>query len=154
MISLANPLADRADDRLAHLGMTATIKASRQESNGALGLVELTLDPHFRNMVAHWHQQTLEVIYVLAGTVAVTVEDATFTAASGRVVIIPPRSVHHLWNPTDAPARLLLLYSPGGLEAYFAALATACTASQLSAIAAQYDQFAPPLLETKGDATR
>lgn len=151
MITRVDPLADKPDDRHTRLGMTATIKTTAQESKGAFGLVELILSAHFRNMAAHWHRETMETLYVLAGTVAFTVGDVTFTASSGRVVIIPPGTVHHVWNPTMSSATLLQLYTPGGSEAYFTELAVACTAmqietNQLLVIAAKYDQFMPSLL--------
>lgn len=137
---------DRQSGLFAHLGMTAITKVTAQASNGGLGLVEVSLSPHFRNMAPHWHRQTTEVIYVLDGTVAFTVGDATFTGTSGRVVIIQPCTVHHLWNPTALPATVLLIYTPGGFAAYFAELTVAGStvpikAEQLLAIAAQYDQF-------------
>lgn len=143
--------SDSPGERRTQLGVTTVIKTTTQESQGAFGLVELTLSPYFGNMAAHWHRETMETIYVLAGTVAFTIDDVTFTGTGGRVVIIPPRTIHQVWNPTVSPAMLLHFYTPGGFESYFAEVVTACNAgqidaNQLNAIAAKYDQFVPPLL--------
>lgn len=149
--SSSNLPQNRQESLLTRLGMTATIKTSAPASNGSLGVVELTLSPHCRTMLPHWHGQTTEIVYILDGTLAFTVGDESFTGMRGRVVIIPPRTVHHLWNPTASPATVLLLYTPGGLEAYFADLtamgtATPITAAQWFALAARYDQFPPAVL--------
>jgi hypothetical protein len=53
---------------------------------------------------------------------------------------------HAFWNPTDEPARLLEIISPGGFERYFADLAEVFSASpaapdpqRLAAVAERYD---------------
>lgn len=146
-----NLLQNRQEGLLTRLGMTATVKTSAPACNGGLGVVELTLSPHCRTMLPHWHGQTTEIVYILDGTLAFTLGEESFTGMRGRVVIIPPRTVHHFWNPTASPATVLLLYTPGGLEAYFAELtasgiATSITTAQWFALAARYDQFPPPVL--------
>lgn len=133
-------------------GATGSIKAASADTNGRLGLIELTLPPHFRGLTPHWHAKTTEAFYILDGTLAFTLAEQTFTITRGGFVLAPPRTLHHFWNPTAAPATLLNFCTPGGLEACFAELATAFAntpfdAEQLIAIAAQYDQFPPPVLE-------
>jgi len=79
---------------------------------------------------------------------AFTLAEQTFTITRGGFVLAPPRTLHHFWNPTAAPATLLNFFTPGGLEACFVELAAAFAnapfnVEQQIAIAAQYDQFPP-----------
>jgi hypothetical protein len=72
----------------------------------------------------------------------------------GAVAVVPPRAVHRFSNPGDAPARFLVLATPGaGLDRYFAELAELIAASPVwppadpgavAAIAERYDTFSPP----------
>lgn len=144
---------DHSSDHLktwSLFGAIGAIKVGSADTNGSFSLIEITLPPHFRYGAPHWHAQTTETFYVLNGTLAFTLEEQTFTVTRGGFVLAPPRTVHHLWNPTSAPVTLLNFFSPGGFEACFIELAaTFATApfdlEQMLAIAAKHDQFAPPV---------
>jgi quercetin dioxygenase-like cupin family protein len=135
---------------LSLFGATGSIKAASADTNGSFGLIEITVPPHFRYGAPHWHAQMTEAFYMLEGTLAFTLENQTFTATLSGFVLVPPRTVHHFWNPTSAPATFLNFFTPGGFEVCFAELAAAFAnapfdAKQMIEIAAKYDQFAPPV---------
>lgn len=135
---------------LSFFGATGTIKAACAATNGNFGLIEITLPAHYRHGAPHWHAQTTETFYVLDGTLAFTLEEQTFTITRGGSVLAPPRTVHHLWNPTSAPVTLLDFFTPGRFEACFVELAETFAIlpfdlQQMIKIAAKHDQFAPPV---------
>lgn len=135
--------------KFSFLGVTAVLRATGGGTGGTFGMAELTLPPHFRHILPHWHAHTTESFYVLDGTIAFTLEDRTFTLGRGGFVMAPQRTVHQFWNPTAAPVTLLDLYLPGGFEAYFEELAATFPnnagfdALRMAEIGAKYDQFAP-----------
>lgn len=60
-----------------------------------------------------------EIFYVLEGSLTFTLDGQTYVCGAGDFVSIPPTHIHTFSNPNDAPARFLLLFSPGGFEGYF-----------------------------------
>lgn len=126
-----------------------TIKADQADTGGAFELLEATLPPYSGAGQPHWHAQQSEVLYVLDGTLAMTLGDETLTVRRGGCVVVPPHLVHVIWNPTGASVTYLTLSAPAGREAFLAAMAAARAAGalnppQLLVLAAQHDQFAPP----------
>lgn len=134
------------------LGMTITCKASSTDTQGAFALVEYTAAPHFRGQAPHCHVHTTEVFYLLDGMLAFTLGDETIMATQGTSILVPPQVVHAFWNPTAAPVTFLALFSPGGLERYFAELAALVAAEpvlqpadlrKVAALTAKFDVVYP-----------
>lgn len=73
----------------------------------------------------HHHEDEDQVAYVLEGTIGYMVGDQEFLAEAGSLVVRPRGIPHVLWNPTDAPARMLEITVPGTLMEYFHAAQTA-----------------------------
>lgn len=117
-------LAAGQGQKLAVLGLAVTVKDFGRAA-GAAGLVEISLPPYYRGLPAHWHARSTEVFYVLNGTLAFTLGKETFTVGRGSAVYVPPGVVHLFWNPVAAPASCLVMCSPSGLQACWAALAGA-----------------------------
>lgn len=84
------------------------------ETEGTFGLVAYTLPPFYRGEGLSHHAGHFAGCYVLAGLVAFTSGKATFTLGAGEFVLISPGQPHRCWNPSPNPARLLLLFAPGG----------------------------------------
>ncbi len=105
-------------------GVTLNTRVSSADTAGAFALIEATAAPYCDGLAPHWHAYTTEVIYVLNGTLACTLGDVTTTASPGTAILIPPRVVHTIWNPTAVPATYLIWCSPGGFERYCEAWAT------------------------------
>nr|MCU0493336.1 cupin domain-containing protein [Chloroflexaceae bacterium] len=101
-----------------------TVLVTGAETGGAFSLVTLTLPPYHPGLPPHVHQRQAEGCYVLGGTLAFTHGDRTITLTHGASVLVPPGVPHTCWNPTAAPAAILLIYAPGCDEDEAQALAS------------------------------
>jgi quercetin dioxygenase-like cupin family protein len=99
-----------------------TVKASSADTGGAYTLIEMFLPPA-SGPRPHLHAREEESFYILEGTIQFQVADDSFTAKAGAYVKAPRGVRHALQNIGTAPARLLLLVTPGGLEKFFAEIA-------------------------------
>jgi quercetin dioxygenase-like cupin family protein len=99
-------------------GDTYTIKASRESTDGSLGLVEATVPPG-GGPVAHAHTRTDEAFYVLSGELEILDGGRTFVARAGDFVFIPRGIRHRFKNTGVHGARMLFMFTPGGEERVF-----------------------------------
>lgn len=102
-----------AEERL-FLGLPTWIRAGRQNTAGALSLVEQVIPPGFESPW-HIHHDEDESFYVIEGSVDVVVEERTVTLAAGGYAF-GPRGIAHGFRVTGSgPARLLLMTNSSGL---------------------------------------
>src|SRR4051794_23712093 len=83
-------------------------------TGNSLSVVEHPLAPRALGSPMHTHQREDEYSIVLEGTVGVQIGDEVRQAEPGSVIVKPRGVPHAFWNPTDRPARLLEIVSPGG----------------------------------------
>jgi quercetin dioxygenase-like cupin family protein len=83
---------------------------------------ELTDAPH-AGPPQHIHTQHDEAFYIREGTFRMQVGTQLRVATAGTFVFIPRGTVHAWQNIGSAPGRLLILFTPGGMEGYFTELA-------------------------------
>ena len=88
------------------------------ETGGQLSVVEHPVDPKGASL-RHTHSKEDEYTFILEGRIGFQVGDVEFTADPGTLVLKPRGIPHAFWNTTDAPARVLELIAPGGLEHFF-----------------------------------
>lgn len=71
-------------------------------------------DPGQRRMIAplHVHRADDEAWYVLEGRLCVLVGDDEVEAYAGSGVLAPRGTPHTYWNPSEGPARYLLIMTP------------------------------------------
>jgi len=96
------------------------------ETDGAHDLVafEFTIPAAARVPVPHYHRDVDELVYVLDGTVTVTIDGEARDVAAGESVFIPRGRVHHHANPHGQTARALVVLSPGSIgRRYFEEMA-------------------------------
>ena len=68
---------------------------------------------------AHWHSE-LEILYVLSGSLTVTLEDRRLTAASGCAVFVGPATPHAIAQPADGTRYLVMEFGHALLgDGYF-----------------------------------
>ncbi len=84
----------------------------------------------------HLHHGVDEAFYVLDGTYEFVCGDRSVEAGPGAFVLLP-RGVPHRYRSGHEGGRMLMLFSPGGTEAYFRDLAAAMSEGELAA-----DEFA------------
>lgn len=80
----------------------------------------------FENVVApgdgpplHTHAREGESWYVLEGSLRFKLDGDIRRAPAGSFVFVPPGIPHCFQNVGDVPARILVLFSPAGMEAFF-----------------------------------
>jgi hypothetical protein len=84
----------------------AVLLAGGSATGGAASFVLHPLAPRALGSPVHTHSREDEWTYVVL-------------ARPGDLVLKPRTVPHAFWNPTDEPARMLEVITPGGFEAYF-----------------------------------
>jgi quercetin dioxygenase-like cupin family protein len=96
-----------------------TFKASGEDTGGAYTLIEMFLPPA-SGPPPHLHEREEESFYILEGTLQFQVGGESLTAGAGAYVKAPPGLRHAFKNVGTAPARVLMLVTPAGIEKFFA----------------------------------
>jgi quercetin dioxygenase-like cupin family protein len=95
-----------------------TVKLRAVSTHGTLGLVEVSVQPGV-GPAGHAHLECDETFYVLSGEIEVLDGDAYFRAGPGDIVHVPRGSRHGFKCVGFHPARILVLFTPGGQEGIF-----------------------------------
>jgi quercetin dioxygenase-like cupin family protein len=107
------------------LGTPTWVRATAAQTGGALGLIEEVLPPGFESPY-HAHGAEDEAFYVLEGEVTFVHgapgEEEALRAGPGAFVFLPRGVPHGFRAEGPAPARVLLLVTPGGFEGFVATL--------------------------------
>jgi quercetin dioxygenase-like cupin family protein len=99
------------------LGTLATIKASSEQTGGAMALVEFLCPPGFATPL-HVHLDADEAFYVLEGTIRGVVGDEEWTATAGSFVWLPRGIAHGFAVVGDQDARILAMVLPSGFDGF------------------------------------
>jgi len=113
---------------------------------GAYSVVEIIASP-LGGPPLHIHENEDEIIVVLEGCIRCVCEGEFFDAPAGTTFVIP-RGAKHCWRSLpETTSRVLLTFTPGGVEKYFEEVA-GHPASEWEAIAKKHGCiFAGPHLE-------
>ncbi len=93
-------------------GVTLCTLVSSADTAVAWVLLHVTVPPYWDRCPLHRHAHTTELIYVVHGTLACTLDDITTTASTGTALLILPGVIHTIWNPTATPATYLAWCAP------------------------------------------
>ena len=113
------------------------MKAEAAETNGALGCFEFTLPPGGASRL-HLHPGHDETKYVLEGEVEIRAGERAVTGGPGTFAFIPRGRPHSHRNVGSSTARLFDIFTPGGFEGWFAAVAAATDDDERAALNRQY----------------
>jgi quercetin dioxygenase-like cupin family protein len=113
-------------ERIWIVGDTVTFKASAETTGGALTLIECEAAPG-GGPPPHVHEREDESFYVLDGEFEILLGDELLHAGPGDFAFVPRGTIHRFANVGDAPGRILILFTPGGLEGFFRAAGTPAT---------------------------
>jgi quercetin dioxygenase-like cupin family protein len=139
-----------AGPALTFLGTPTWLRATAAQTGGALGLIEEVLPAGFESPY-HVHRGEDESFLVLEGEVTFVHgapgEEEALRAGPGAFVFLPRGVAHGFRAEGPAPARVLVLITPGGFEGFVATLSQPAGAppsgppdpGPLAALAAQYD---------------
>jgi quercetin dioxygenase-like cupin family protein len=98
-----------------------TFLAEGKDTDGKFTMIEFApkrgLEPP-----PHTHTFEDESLYVLSGELTFTVGEQHIKAGPGSYVVLP-RGVRHGWRIHTEEARLLMIFSPAGMEGFFKQLA-------------------------------
>jgi mannose-6-phosphate isomerase-like protein (cupin superfamily) len=110
---------DGDGEALWFLGSLVTIKATGDETNGRVTVVEFVNPPGFAPPL-HRHLDEDEMFYVLSGSAEFHCDGTTFSARPADFVLLPRGLAHTFIVGTDEPLRTLQITTPSGFEAFAA----------------------------------
>lgn len=105
---LANPLGGRM-----------VVKVRDGDTGGAYSVHDNIIPPGSPGPRPHLHRDHEESFYVLEGQLTVRVATRTIEAPAGSFVVVPRGTVHQPSNPGTRPTRVLLVFSPAGMDRFF-----------------------------------
>jgi quercetin dioxygenase-like cupin family protein len=85
------------------------------ETGGAYFVMEAYVPPG-GGPPPHIHRNEDETFYVVEGECELLLGDETITAGPGDFVSVPRGTLHRFHNAGDAPTRLILTFTPAGIE--------------------------------------
>ena len=103
------------------VGGPLTFKARGAQTGGALTAFENVIPPG-EGPPLHRHRDEAEFWFVLEGELRFQLGEETDEAATGAFVFVPPGVQHAFTNPGADPARILVGFTPAGMESFFDAL--------------------------------
>jgi quercetin dioxygenase-like cupin family protein len=135
-------------------GHMATFKITSEDTGGAYTITEETWPPQV-GPPPHIHHTQEEIFYVLQGEMEFVTDGTTTRATAGSVVRISRGVLRDYRNVGSEPARVLVLFAPGGFEGFFEEVGELVTDSsappegppdveRLVAAAAKYGAEIPP----------
>ena len=89
-----------------------------EESGGAYFAMEAIVPPG-GGPPPHIHRNEDETFYVLEGTVTIFLDGRPVAATPGDFVHVPRGTVHNFRNTAESPSRILVGFTPGGIEGFF-----------------------------------
>lgn len=95
-----------------------TFLVTGAQSDGAYFIMEALVPPE-GGPPPHIHHREQESFYVLEGAIDIQMGGKIVQATSGDFVHIPCGTVHSFRNTGSDTARMLLIFSPGGIERFF-----------------------------------
>jgi mannose-6-phosphate isomerase-like protein (cupin superfamily) len=99
-------------------GERFSIRVSSQETDGAYTVLEIVADNRYGTLM-HIHQNEDEHFIILEGTAHLAYGDKAAVARAGTSITVG-KGIPHAWcNLADSPLRMLLLFTPGGIDELF-----------------------------------
>jgi quercetin dioxygenase-like cupin family protein len=111
-------LEAHAGERIWITGDTVQIKATAAETGGAYTMIEAFASPG-NGPPPHLHKNEDETLYVLEGDFEILNGEHLMSAKPGALAFVPKGTVHRFRCIGNSAGRLLLVYTPGGIEGFF-----------------------------------
>jgi quercetin dioxygenase-like cupin family protein len=105
----------RADNPV---GGAVTFKVRGRETDGSLTAFETVVGPGLGPPL-HEHANEEETLCVLEGDVRFKLGDRMVSGPPGTFVFVPRGTPHTFQNVGEAPARMLIHFTPSGMEQFF-----------------------------------
>ncbi|MET9629781.1 cupin domain-containing protein [Lentzea sp. NPDC006480] len=115
--------------------------ATTEVTKGEFGLYRVMMKPKAGGPSTHFHRTISESFYILSGTVRLYNGDKWIDAEQGDFLHVPQGGLHAFRNDSDAPAEMLLLFTPGApREEYFERVASV-SAEELPEFRDKHDSY-------------
>jgi quercetin dioxygenase-like cupin family protein len=101
------------------IGGQMVAKVRDEYTGDAYSIHDNVIPPGSPGPRPHLHRHHEEAFYVIEGELTVRVGPRTITAPAGSFVVIPRGVVHQPSNPGTQPTRVLLIFSPSGMDHFF-----------------------------------
>ncbi|CAA9434144.1 hypothetical protein AVDCRST_MAG82-2335 [uncultured Rubrobacteraceae bacterium] len=101
------------------IGGRMVVKVRDGDTAGSYSVHDNVIPAGSPGPLPHLHRDHEETFYVLEGELTVRVGELTIKAPVGSFVVIPRGVVHQPSNPGTEPTRVLLIFSPAGMEHFF-----------------------------------
>ena len=111
-------LAAGDGERIWIVADTMTLKATAESTGGALVLLENLTAPG-GGPPPHVHTREDEFFYVLDGTFEIRIGDELHVVEPGGCAFVPRGTVHSFRNTAATPSRILVGFTPGGMDGFF-----------------------------------
>lgn len=147
---LAAPVVRQPGDGEHVLQMRACVSvklAASESEDGRVSAAEFLMPPDFGPPL-HIHHGEDEVLQILEGNIRIVCGDTDVIAGPGTFAYLPRGVPHTFWVQPPEPARLLAVFTPGGVEAMFADAGTPTDAARLPE--SEIAPAAPPALDEAG----
>jgi len=100
------------------VGGPLTFKVRGEQTGGRMTALENTVPPG-EGPPLHTHDAEDEAWYILEGELRFSLDGVTASAPAGSFVFVPRGVPHCFRNVGDRPARLLVVFTPSGMERFF-----------------------------------
>lgn len=111
-------LAPGEGERIWIVGDTMTFKSTGESTGGSLLLFENLTTPG-GGPPPHIHTLEDEFFYVLDGTFEVRIGDDVHALGPGGHAYVPRGTVHNFRNTAETTSRMLVGFTPAGIEGFF-----------------------------------
>ena len=127
-------------------GERMTVRVDSRQVGGALTVIEAAV-PVGGGPPLHLHKDREETFEILEGLFRFRCGTSEFEVGPGTTVVVPRGLVHGWANVGTSEARILFIFTPGGLEEFFPKIGTT-PPDQWAALAEGRDTFivGPPLI--------
>lgn len=112
--------ADTDPDLTSPTGNRTHYLATHASTGGEFGLYKVDLGPNSPGPSTHFHRTISESFFVLSGEIDLFDGERWLKGQQGDFLYVPVGGLHAFKNDSDAPASMLMLFSPGApREEYF-----------------------------------
>jgi mannose-6-phosphate isomerase-like protein (cupin superfamily) len=111
-------IAGGEGERIWIVGDTMTLKATGDSTGGSLVLLENLTAPG-GGPPPHIHSREDEFWFVVDGTFEIRIGDEVHSVGPGGFAYAPRGTLHNFRNTAEAPSRILVGFTPGGMEGFF-----------------------------------
>ena len=116
--SSGHAIAAGDGERIWIVADTMTLKATGESTGGSLVLIENLTAPG-GGPPPHIHDREDEFFYVLDGTFEIRIGDDVHALGAGGFAFVPRGTVHNFRNTAETAGRILVGFTPGGIEGFF-----------------------------------